>query len=877
MPEERTQPMPPALRREVRLLTTMLGRAIEESGGPELLSDVEHLRKAAIRLREDPSEQHERAVLDAVGALDLERAEAVARAFTCYFQLVNLAEEHQRVRALRERSRAGEPVADSIAAAATAFDGGRDLEISLVLTAHPTESKRRAVVENLWRTAELLDALDDPRAGSSDQAAMRRRLTEEISALWTTDPVRSHRPEPLDEVRGAMALFDHTIFRVLPLVYRELDASLSGADAGARPPGFRPFLSWSSWIGSDRDGNPSVTAEVTAAAAEIHADHILRGLETATRRVGHVLSASERDLPPSHPLRDALEADAGDLADRAKELQQKLPDAPHRRKMELAAERLARTRARLPGGYDAPEAFVADLRLVQSSLAEAGRDRLAYGELQHLLWQAETFGFHLASLEVRQHSDVHSEVLAEIAPAAVGDAVTLDGSPSATDARSELARETLDTFRTMARLQERFGDDACRRVIVSFTRSAADVAGVHALAAIAVPDGRLELDVVPLFESRRELETATEILDEVLALPGTQRRLADRDRRMEVMLGYSDSAKESGVLAANLLLYDAQRRLSAWADQRDVRLTIFHGRGGALGRGGGPTNRAILGQPPGSGTGRFKVTEQGEVAFARYGNLALAERHLEQITNAVMLASASSEVHDTAADFEEETTTLREASERAYRELVDREGFADFFRNVTPIEEIGTLPIGSRPSSRSAGGELGALRAIPWVFAWTQNRCNIPGWYGLGSGLAAVAGGNDGLERLRRMFREWPFFTSFVENAELSLSKADLRIGLRYLALGGDGQLAAAIEEEFRLTAGMVLAVTEHERLLDCRPQLQTAVQLRNPYVDALSFLQLRLLEELRGRGSRDGREGRLERLVQATISGIAAGLQNTG
>jgi phosphoenolpyruvate carboxylase len=874
MPEARTQPMPPALRREVRLLTTMLGRAIEESGGPELLSDVERLRKAAIRLREDPSEQRERAVLEAVGNLDLERAEAVARAFTCYFQLVNLAEEHQRLRALRERSRAGEPVADSIAAAAKAFDAGRDLEISLVLTAHPTESKRRAIVENLWRIAELLEALDDPRAGSSDEAATQRRLTEEISALWATDPVRSHRPEPLDEVRGAMALFDHTIFGVLPLVYRELDASLSGDDAGARPPAFRPFLSWSSWIGADRDGNPSVTAEVTAAAAEIHADHILRGLETATRRVGHALSASERDLAPSDRLRDALEADAGDLADRAKELQQKLPDAPHRRKMELVAERLARTRARLPGGYDGPEAFVADLRLVQSSLAEAGADRLAYGELQHLLWQAETFGFHLASLEVRQHSDVHAEVLTEIAPAAVGDAIALDGSPKATDARSELATETLDTFRTMARLQERFGADACRRVIVSFTRSAEDVAGVRALAAIAVPGGRLELDVVPLFESRRELETATEILDEVLALPGTQRRLADRNRRMEVMLGYSDSAKESGVLAANLLLYDAQRRLSAWADERDIRLTIFHGRGGALGRGGGPTNRAILGQPPGSGTGRFKVTEQGEVAFARYGNLALAERHLEQIANAVMLASASSEIHDAAGDFEPEKTTLRETSERAYRELVDREGFADFFRNVTPIEEIGTLPIGSRPSSRSAGGELEALRAIPWVFAWTQNRCNIPGWYGLGSGLAAVAGGGDGLERLRRMFSEWPFFTCFVENAELSLSKADLRIGLRYLSLGGDGDLAAAIEEEFRLTAEMVLAVTEHERLLDCRPQLQTAVQLRNPYVDALSFLQLRLLEELRGRGSRDGR---LERLVQATISGIAAGLQNTG
>src|SRR3954447_749829 len=443
MSQARTQPMPPPLRREVRLLTTMLGRAIEESGGPELLADVERLRTAAIRLREQPTEPHERRVLDAVRALDEDRAEAVARAFTCYFQLVNLAEEHQRVRALRERSRAGEPVADSIRAAAVALDPGRDLEISLALTAHPTEAKRRAVVENLWRIAELLETLDDPRAGTSEEAATHRRLSEEISALWATDPVRSHRPEPLDEVRGAMALFDQTIFRVLPLVYRELDASLSGDDAGSRPPAFRPFLSWSSWIGADRDGNPSVTAEVTAAAAEIHADHILRGLEAATRRIGHGLSASERDLPPSEALHDAMDADAGDLADRAKELQQKLPDAPHRRKMELAAERLARTRARLPGGYDGPENFVADLRLVQESLAQGGNQRLAFGELQHLLWQAETFGFHLASLEVRQHSDVHAEVLRELAPDAAGDAAALDrisAGPQAADRASEQAR-----------------------------------------------------------------------------------------------------------------------------------------------------------------------------------------------------------------------------------------------------------------------------------------------------------------------------------------------------------------------------------------------------------------------------------------------------
>jgi phosphoenolpyruvate carboxylase len=872
------QRLPDALRREVRLLTTMLGQAIEESHGPEVLADVERLRKAAIALRQDPTPEREGAVLGGAQALDVDRAEAVARAFTCYFQLVNLAEEHQRVRALREQGRGRGPVADSIAAAAGGLEPGTDLEITLVLTAHPTEAKRRAVVENLWRIAELIDGLDDPRLERSREAELRRRISEEVTALWTTDPVRPHRPEPLDEVRAAMTLFDHSVFSVLPLLYRELDAALGPEDVGSRPPAFRPFLSWGSWVGGDRDGNPSVTADVTRAAMEIHAQHILRGLEDAARRTARGLSASERDVPPSDELVASLGIDERDLPERSSELRRNLPDSPHRRKLELAAERIARTRESRPGGYPNPEAFLAELHCVQRSLAGAGASRLAYGALQHLIWQAETFGFHLASLEVRQHGEVHAEVLNELAPEAAGDARALDriagGGRASPKPRSETAREALATFRAMADLQARFGPDACRRVIVSFTRSAADVAAVRALFRLALPDGRGDIDVVPLFESRHELERATEILDEVVELPDIRRWLDRRGGRLEVMLGYSDSAKEAGVLSANLLLYSTQARLVSWARDRDLRLTIFHGRGGALGRGGGPTNRAILGQPPGSVPGRFKVTEQGEVAFARYGNAALAKRHLEQITNAVILSSSSSGARDPADAFSEEIALMRAASEQAYRSLVEREGFVEFFRRVTPIEEIGALPIASRPASRAPAEEtLESLRAIPWVFAWTQNRANVPGWYGLGSGLAAVASrsGDDGL---RRMFRDWAFFTSFIENAELSLSKADLGIASHYLALGDDAALSRAIKEEFELTREMVLSVAEHERLLDCRPQLQTAVQLRNPYVDALSFLQLRFLPELRSGTSPDPR---IERLVQATISGVAAGLQNTG
>jgi phosphoenolpyruvate carboxylase len=359
-----------------------------------------------------------------------------------------------------------------------------------------------------------------------------------------------------------------------------------------------------------------------------------------------------------------------------------------------------------------------------------------------------------------------------------------------------------------------------------------------------------------------------------------RRRLDERGRRLEVMLGYSDSAKDVGVFAANLALYRAQADLAAWAERNDVELTLFHGRGGALGRGGGPANRAILGQAAASVTGRFKITEQGEVTFARYGNLRIAVRHLEQIANAVLLASTPTHEKEAAAHWERFGPTasrIAEMSERAYRSLVGRDGFAAFFSMVTPADEIGGLLIGSRPARRTSGDDLDALRAIPWVFAWTQNRCNLPGWFGLGSGLQAVASERGGMGELREMHRTWGFFNSFIENAELSLAKADLPVAQLYLELGRRPDLAEEIEREFALTERMVLAVAEHDRPLDGRPILRRAIDLRNPYVDALSFIQARCLAELRSGLVEAQREAQLDRVVKITINGVAAGLQNTG
>ncbi len=897
------QEMPGPLRRDVGLLGRMLGRVLEESGGPGLLADVEALRRATIALRAagDAAETHRdrQRVVDLVARFDMARAESVARAFTVYFQLVNLAEERQRVRTLRERSRGAGPVSESFAAAveevrATAGEAGLAalldrLEVAPVLTAHPTEARRRAVVDALLRIGTQVDRLDDPRLSASEQADVERRLLEEITILWRTDQLRPEPPTPLDEVRTVMAVFDQTLFRLVPVVYRELERALAGEAAGTRAPAFRPFLRWGSWVGGDRDGNPNVTAEVTLATMAVQTEHVLRGLEAVTRRVGRTLTVSAGSTPGSAELAASLARDEAAFPELAAAARERSPDEPHRRKLLLVAERLAATRLALAGepvagGYPDADHLLADLRRVQGSLAAAGANRLAFGELQHLVWQAETFGFHLAALEVRQHASVHTEVLERLRPGSSSDPVLLDqlataGWPAGRPTGPGAAAETLATFRAMASIQARHGADACRRYVVSFSRCAADLVAVRALARLAVPDGSLELDVVPLFESRADLEAAPAVLDAWVALPGTAAWLDARGRRMEVMLGYSDSAKDAGFLAANLALYQAQAALTAWAGRHRVDLTLFHGRGGALGRGGGPAGRAVRGQAPGSVAGRFKVTEQGEVVFARYGTPAIGRRHLEQVTSAVMVAStprAEAALRDSEQRFAPTAARMARAAEAAYRELVGSKGFAEFFARVSLVEELSGLRIGSRPARRDARRDLVSLRAIPWAFAWSQNRCNLPGWYGLGAGLDAVAAEPGGRETLAAMYAGWPFFTSLIENAEMSLAKADPLIAELYLALGERPDLAAAIREELRRTRALVAQVTGHDRLLGNRPVLRRAVDLRNPYVDALSFIQVRFLAELRAGPVPEDRDW-IASLVLLTVNGVAAGLQNTG
>jgi len=896
--------LPEPMRNDVRLLGDILGEVIKDSAGPELLADVERLRHAVIDARRGSRAGHAanagELASDEIAALvsswSLDRAEQVARAFTVYFHLANLAEEHQRIRSLRENDAGARPMRESLAEAVTEIDHdtGRErldellasLRVHLVLTAHPTEARRRAVVAALRRIGGLLGVLDDPRAGAADLAEARRVLREDIDLLWRTSQLRIKAMDPIDEVRTVMTAFDETLFRVVPTVYRELDRALAGPDSGRVPSQVPAFLRYGSWVGADRDGNPFVTANVTREAAAIAADHVLRALEATTTRIGRALTLHEATTPPSAGLRRALAAAATAHPELLAEITERSPAEPYRTYLLYVAQRIGATRVRNADlAYPGPAGFLADLRVVQESLAAAGAARQAFGELQHLIWVAETFGFHLASLEVRQHSEVHARALAELRAA---------GPPGIDDDAGWSAEtaEVLATIRAIAWIQDRFGVAACHRYVVSFTRSADDIAAVYELASYAAAGGRTpQLDVVPLFESAVDLENAPGVLTGMLKLPAVTERLTANGRALEAMLGYSDSAKELGPASATLRLFDTQAQLAQWACANDVRLTLFHGRGGALGRGGGPTGRAVLAQAPGSVNGSFKVTEQGEVIFARYGQQAIAKRHLEQVTSAVLLAS-SAKIADrnaaASATYREVADRIDDAARAAFRELVTADGFADWFARISPLGEIGGLRIGSRPAKRGlapaapgavATMDLTDLRAIPWVFAWSQTRMNLPGWFGLGSGLAAITGA-DGPDVLRRAYRDWPLFGVLLDNAEMSLAKTDRLIGARYLALGGRDDLTARVLAEYDLTRRLVMTVTGHDRLL-ADHVLARAVALRDPYVDALSYLQLRALAALRGLDGgdafgEDARE-RLERLLLLTVNGVAAGLQNTG
>lgn len=889
--------LPQGLQYEVSLLGEVLEDVLAECEGQGFVDTVRWLQAAAARQRgPDRGEGVLEQLLDDVGALPPEVSRKVAYALTVDCLLINIAEDRQRIKTSRMKGRAGQIDGEGIVAGVgevTSLIGKNDtrrlvqrLRIHPVFTAHPTEARRRSVTQILRRVAAELKRFDEIEVDDALIQDVRRRLVEEVTTLWRTSPFRPTRPQPIDEVERVINVLGNQVFRVVADVYREVDRALEQTTTGGRAPLTGAFLRYGSWVGGDRDGNPFVTAEVTRETGERYATTCLRLLESETRTAAEALTADPASgAPLSDELLASLEEDRARFPEVAEHLSRIAPEQPYRHKLTLVAERLAATLADREAGYDGPADFIADLDLVQRSLLDSGNPRLAYGTVQDLRWRAETFGFHLASLEVRQHSAVHARVLDDLQPGTAGDVDALAriiavGWPEGTAASSDEAVEALATIRAMWDLQERYGPEACFRYIISFTTCAADVLAVRALARAALTDEQLEtfqLRVVPLFETRADLQRAPEVLEEVLAAPGERERLEAAGRELEVMIGYSDSAKDAGLLAAHIALHELQGALARWARTQDIRLTFFHGRGGSMGRGGGPLNRAIRGQGGGSVDGRFKVTEQGEVIFARYRSVNTGRRHLERTVNAV-LATSTPLAEERAWALEERykdlARTMATASEAAFRELINAEGFASFFTLATPYDEIGQLTIGSRPAHRTAARDLASLRAIPWVFAWSQSRVNLTGWYGVGTGLAAIGEQDGGLDALRAMRREWPFLLPVLEMAEMSLAKADKVLGRHALELGGDPVLAERILAEWDLTESWLLRITGQETLLERQPALRAAISLRAPDIDALSLLQLATLARLRASEEPDPFD---QLIVKTTVAGLSAGLQNTG
>jgi phosphoenolpyruvate carboxylase len=815
------------LRRNVRLLGDLLGRVIVEQEGPELLALEEEIRLLSRRARESGDPGLRTRLAETVAGLGLGRQTTILRAFTLYFQLANLAEQHHRVRRRREaeleRRAQRESLAEAFAHlreagvsenALRAAAGHVSLE--LVLTAHPTEATRRTILAAHVRLAGLLDALE---AGED----VSERGAEEITLLWQTDEVRPERPRVVDEIRHGLWFFERSLMDAAERLLAAYREALPGAP--------RP-LSFGSWIGGDMDGNPATGPETIAEALERGRTLALGRHRAEVRELAAALGLTSTLVDVSEELEESIARDERELPGYAAAIGEQNRDEPYRRKLSFVWQRLGED------GYAGPEELEADLAVLDRSLRAHRGERIAAGRLAALRRRVELFGFHVAKLDVRLHANELREP-------------------------SERARES---FRAVAAAQERHGEAALDTAIVSGTESAADVLRVVELA----EEAGARVSAVPLFETIRDLGAAPGIVAALLDDPRFARAVEERGRRLEVMVGYSDSGKDGGYLTAQWEIHQAQERLAALAAERGIELTIFHGRGGSTGRGGGPTHAAILAQPPSHPPGRLKLTEQGETISFKYGLPGLAYRNLEAALAATLLAAFPETVGVMPPEGARETLeALSGRAFAAYRGLVwEDERFVPFFRQFTPIDELALLEIGSRPARRpESEAYLGSLRAIPWVFAWTQNRTILPAWFGCGTAFAEADVGE-----LRRLYREWAFFRSLVENLEMALAKSSLEIAAGYLLLVEDAALWEQIRAEHERTVEAVLAIVEARELLDRHPVLQRSIRLRNPYVDPMNAIQVELLRRWRESGDKEAK-----RPLLRSIAGIAAALRNTG
>jgi phosphoenolpyruvate carboxylase len=927
------------LRAQVKLLGTLLGQVLLQFAGEDVFEAVETLRRGFAELHQQEDQQRRTELMAMIDAMPAAKVELVVRAFSSYFKLVNVAEEsfaHRNRRQLLSHGMAlwegsfdrtlAELKAQGLSAN-TVQDMVNRMHYAPVFTAHPTEARRRAVMEGMRRLFLICDQLYSPALGMNDQRELESQLAAEIQVMWRTDELRSAKLEVRDEVRNGLYYVRESLFEAVPRAYHYFEKALRkhfGVNADGRASVSVPsFIRFGSWIGGDRDGNPFVTADVTEWTVHTQMKAALSEYRARVLELRRTLTHSSGWCTPSAAFLERLgeyEAEFGEQVFRGTAVQIYSRE-PYRR---MAAMMLARLDANLsyvhqcladvPSfishlAYENAAAFLDDLYLVRDSLISHGDRIVAMQHLQALIRLVESFGFHLLQLDIRQESTVHTRtvmaVLQQIDPdfdyktaneadrlqrlaAWIGHIDLIEISNEAMD---DEAREALAVFRRMAKLQAEVGDEVFGTYVISMTHNASHVMEVLLLARLVGLCGHngsdwfCRIQVAPLFETVDDLQRSETILDQLLSNKVYRALVAASGNHQEVMLGYSDSCKDGGILASTWNLYQAQLSIIALTQHFGVECRLFHGRGGTVGRGGGPTHEAILSQPPGTVNGEIKFTEQGEMLYYKYSNPETANYEIGMGATALLKASATALAQSDVRypqEYLDRMSDIAAAGEKAYRALIGMPGFIDYFYETTPVTEIGLLNMGSRPSHRKkADRSLASIRAIPWVFGWAQSRHTLPAWYGIGTALKMfIEADPTGLEQLRDMYRDWPFFRSLLSNVQMALTKADMEISEEYARLcdhSNTMSIYRAIADEFALAVAGVMQVAQIETLLEDNQTLALSLSRRRPYIDPINHIQVRMLKRYRSESVWDAEQESWLAPLMRSINAIASGMRNTG
>ena len=892
-----------ALRADIRRLGHQLGDTLIRQHGQALLDTVEEVRHLAQRLRQAGSPTGVTAELtDLLAGLDGDRAIHLVRAFTVYFHLANIAEQEHRIEDLnvggaRAGNHFGQTVRSLLDSGVTAPEIG-DLvnrsDFRPVFTAHPTEASRRSILNKLATIADLLKARGDARCTQIERDRIDRRIDEMIEAIWQTDEIRHERPDPFDEAKFVLYYLSQTVSEALPDLFDTIAATLGDIGEKMRPD--HVPIRFGSWVGGDRDGNPNVSPDTTVAVLDLQRDRAIVLLISEIKQLSDDVSMSGRLYQISEEMEQMV---AQDTAEHPDVLTPARLLEPYRLHCAVIEKRLVATRDRGVGAYAAPDQLMSELAAMDHSLRSHGGALIADGRLARVRRIVSAIGFHFASLDIREHSVRHHEALAalfEPLGVAYGDMTPqqrLARLVEELDSRRPLApphghneHDNLTLFRTLRSIMDRDGDAVIDAYIVSMTRGVDDILAPVLLARevglVDLGQDVARLDFVPLFETIEDLKSIGPTLRTLFSNASYRRLLTLRGDEQEVMVGYSDSNKDGGITTSQWEIHKALRVIQEVAEEAGIRIRVFHGRGGTIGRGGGPTHASILSQPPGVVDGEIKMTEQGEVIADKYGLPAIARRNLNLAVSALLESSLAHKAprHDklSITSWYEIMEQVSSAAFKAYRQFVETPGLPEYFTTSTPVEELGSMNIGSRPARRSAAkAGIADLRAIPWVFGWTQSRQIIPGWFGAGTGLrAGMEAGH--ADDLRRMYAEWHFFSTFVSNVEMTLAKTDLAIARHYVERLVDPKLHHLFDqvvEEHTLTMEMITSITGTALLSD-KPMLRRTLEVRDAYLDPISVLQVELLTRSRREKSRD-RNDQMQRALLLSINGIAAGLRNTG